>query len=290
MNGLKKESLAELGVWFKAKGVPEFSEWIKKGDGGFERPPRDSELAFLYLISQQNDDGSWGSGSNKAYMTSIVLNAFLHHGETPMSADYGKSILSGFYWLCRFGPDSESAYVLHTLASAYIMTEIPALRKAESLLRSKISPEKLDKVERTIYHLTRNPAFEHQDLDRGLHELTEYIKRPDKTHKMNFYLKTLYVFIHQGKAWKEYERNELSDHRKIYLKQSKNGSLPIKGVSSDIEATALNMLPLMVNYRYMPLNIDYRYASKKEQKQELEPEEKPEEVDSLESFDFDDFE
>ena len=67
---------------------------------------KECEAAVLrglnWLKNHQNADGSWSPGYHSA-MTGFALLAFLGHGETPGSADYGAAVQKGIDWLIENG-------------------------------------------------------------------------------------------------------------------------------------------------------------------------------------------
>jgi hypothetical protein len=67
---------------------------------------KESEIAvqkgLKWLVEHQSSDGSWGP-ANQGAMTGFALLAFLGHGETPVSADYGPTVQKGFDWLVENG-------------------------------------------------------------------------------------------------------------------------------------------------------------------------------------------
>jgi hypothetical protein len=58
--------------------------------------------ALDWLKATQSADGSW-TGSNKAAMTGLALLAYLGHCETPLSKDYGDSVLRSMTFLVDLG-------------------------------------------------------------------------------------------------------------------------------------------------------------------------------------------
>ncbi len=64
--------------------------------------------ALTYLKQKQNQDGSWGeSGSeNQAALTGLAMLAFLGHGETPDSKEYGTTIQKGLQRLVVFSSET----------------------------------------------------------------------------------------------------------------------------------------------------------------------------------------
>lgn len=62
--------------------------------------------ALDWLKSTQSADGSW-TGSNKTAMTGLALLAYLGHCETPLSKDYGDTVLRAMTYLINVGMKTE---------------------------------------------------------------------------------------------------------------------------------------------------------------------------------------
>lgn len=101
--------------------------------------------ALRWLKDHQQSEGYWGTGEgnggHREAMTGIALLAFLAHGETPASKEFGATVEKAIRWLKeRQGPDGyflrmsdhPAAYAngiaVYALAEAYALTRIPELR------------------------------------------------------------------------------------------------------------------------------------------------------------------
>ncbi len=95
--------------------------------------------ALRWLAKNQNDDGSWGV--SKPAMTSLALLAYLAHGETPASEEFGRVVENGLRFLTgaqqdnghfrgRDRHDYTQPIAAYALAEAYGMTKTPMLRDA----------------------------------------------------------------------------------------------------------------------------------------------------------------
>jgi len=95
--------------------------------------------ALRWLAKNQNDDGSWGL--TKPAITSLALLAYLAHGETPASPEFGRAVEAGLRYLLkaqkpdgRFvgadGHDYTQPIAAFALAEAYGMTRIPQIKEA----------------------------------------------------------------------------------------------------------------------------------------------------------------
>jgi hypothetical protein len=62
--------------------------------------------ALNYLKATQNSDGSW-TGGNRGAMTGFALLAFLGHCETPMSPEYGGTVLNAIVYLIDLAKKNE---------------------------------------------------------------------------------------------------------------------------------------------------------------------------------------
>ncbi len=69
---------------------------------------------LVWLMQNQNADGSWGD-SNKGAMTGLGLLCFLGHGETPTSPGFGSTVKSAVQWILDNGTKHEGR--LHMASS-----------------------------------------------------------------------------------------------------------------------------------------------------------------------------
>ena len=105
--------------------------------GGSSATERAVLRGLRWLKEHQNADGSWcdTQARNKPPFTALALMAFLAHGETPSSAEFGPTVLKAIRKLVDFvGPDAnkvqggyDHAIVMYGLAEAYAVTQIPML-------------------------------------------------------------------------------------------------------------------------------------------------------------------
>lgn len=107
--------------------------------GGSDR----TELAVMkglkWLRDHQNADGSWGEQKNfQPPFTAMALLAFLAHGETPSSEQFGACVLKAIKKLVEYAEDKNpinacqgNGYghmiVTYALSEAYALTRIPML-------------------------------------------------------------------------------------------------------------------------------------------------------------------
>lgn len=99
---------------------------------------------LTWLKEHQNTDGSWGEGQDKVpAMTALATLAFLAHGETPSSQEFGTCVLKAIRKLIEYGNTSDSngliknpgngyghAMVAYALSEAYALTKIPMIEEA----------------------------------------------------------------------------------------------------------------------------------------------------------------
>lgn len=115
----KNAALASLGIQFQDHLV---------SDGANLRTLR-------WLKTQAADDGSWGQSVRD---TSLVLLAYLDHGETPASEEFGKTVENAIKFLVkvqgdsgRFSEDPDTqAMAAFALNEMYGMTRIPLVKAA----------------------------------------------------------------------------------------------------------------------------------------------------------------
>lgn len=112
--------------------------------GGSAKTEKAVLKALAWLKSKQNEDGSWGvnKGTMPAF-TSLVVLAFLAHGETPQSAEFGATIIKGVRRLLEWaeatqkrkgkyisGPTYTHAICAYAIAESYGITRMPRLKTA----------------------------------------------------------------------------------------------------------------------------------------------------------------
>ncbi len=111
--------------------------------GGSSRTESNLNKSLKWLMDHQNSDGSWGEDPSKPEskaLTALSVLAFLAHGETPSSAEFGACVLKGIKKLVSnleaetvAVSGNESGFLpVHALTTyavgeAYGMTRIPML-------------------------------------------------------------------------------------------------------------------------------------------------------------------
>ncbi len=134
-----------LGVWTVAALVSGgLAPWVRGQDSGgvgvdfsnreqVEAARKDAVVrALRWLKDHQSPDGSWAP-QHKDAMTGLCLLAFLAHGETPDSAEFGETIQTGSQWLANYmvgrsAVENEGRGYGHGIA-AYALCEALALTK-----------------------------------------------------------------------------------------------------------------------------------------------------------------
>ena len=115
--------------------------------GGSSRTEMAVLKALRWLRDHQNPDGSWGEAAMcKPAFTGWAILAFLAHGETPSSAEFGACVLKGIKKLVEYGDSPNpvaagaSGYghmiFTYALGEAYAVTKIPML---EAVLNKNIA-------------------------------------------------------------------------------------------------------------------------------------------------------
>lgn len=107
--------------------------------GGTPASDRAINKALRWLRDHQNPDGSWGDGTPGHFsaLTGLALLAFLGHGETPASTEFGACVLKAIRKCIEYveqgggqlreGNGYSHGIVTYALAEAYAMTKIPML-------------------------------------------------------------------------------------------------------------------------------------------------------------------
>jgi len=122
-------------------GVKTALQKYNRGSGATERAV---SKGLNWLKEHQNADGSWGEEKGKSpAMTALATLAFLAHGETPSSQEYGTCVLKAIRKLIEYGKTSDAngmikahgngyghAMVAYALSEAYALTKIPMIEEA----------------------------------------------------------------------------------------------------------------------------------------------------------------
>jgi len=91
--------------------------------------------ALRWLKKNQNEDGSWNK--TKSAMTALALLAYLAHGETPSSPEFGSTVEMAITYLAkvgvakdgRFNGNYEIPIGTYALCEAFAITKIPKLKE-----------------------------------------------------------------------------------------------------------------------------------------------------------------
>jgi hypothetical protein len=130
-------------------GIKAALQKYNRGSGGTESSV---SKGLTWLKKHQNADGSWGEGSSRIpALTALATLAFLAHGETPSSQEYGSCVLKAIKKLIEYGnnPDANGliknsgrgyghAMVAYALSEAYSLTKIPMLEEPMNRTISRI--------------------------------------------------------------------------------------------------------------------------------------------------------
>ncbi len=158
--------------------------------GGSEHTERAVELALRWLKKNQDADGSWQSssgggpqqhGGSKPAMTGLALLAYLAHGLTPASREFGPTIERAIRWMVENqtedghfkgadGHDYCQPIAAYALSEAYAMTRNPLLKEPAERSATRIVKGQ-NKEGLWNYNFNPraslpqdNPAAERQDL------------------------------------------------------------------------------------------------------------------------------
>lgn len=131
--------------------------------GGSSATEAAVQKALKWLASVQNEDGSWGDqdptyAHHTVQLTCLALLAFLAHGDTPQTPEYGENILRGLKKVTEWAEKDKNvvhgefirrdvsahARMCIVLAEGYALTRIPmlerAMNKAVAVLVKKMNP------------------------------------------------------------------------------------------------------------------------------------------------------
>ncbi len=138
----------KIGDPFGFRSKEERVDALRKygGDAGTEEAVL---KALRWLAKVQNPDGSWGDRGNRPGISGLALLAFLGHGETPSSPEFGKNVgaaikffISGFDrtsgFFCRESDTYNHAIATFAVSEAYGMTREPGLYEVMNLAVAKI--------------------------------------------------------------------------------------------------------------------------------------------------------
>jgi hypothetical protein len=124
--------------------------------GGSDKAEEAILAALRWLKKQQNDDGSWDCDRSKAAGTALSLLAFLGHGETDKSKEFGGAVYNGILYLTKcVGDDGlvrdrnmyAQGVVTLALAEAYGMTGAKAIREPlERSIKALLAAQKIEKA------------------------------------------------------------------------------------------------------------------------------------------------
>ncbi|MFZ2656123.1 MAG: prenyltransferase/squalene oxidase repeat-containing protein [Victivallales bacterium] len=112
--------------------------------GGSSSTERSVGKGLNWLRDHQNADGSWGEDAGKApALTALATLAFLAHGETPSSQEYGTCVLKAIRKLIEYGNGANKdgliaahgngyghAMVAYALSESFALTKIPMIEDA----------------------------------------------------------------------------------------------------------------------------------------------------------------
>jgi hypothetical protein len=134
-----------------------------RGGAGFGASEGGVLRALRWLKASQEKDGAWRSGSNMGVaggtnatgLTSLGLLAFLGHGETPASEEFGQTVEEAIQWLVynqkpdgTYHQNDNEATALplaaYALAEAYGITKVPTIELAADKIIDDILKKQLN--------------------------------------------------------------------------------------------------------------------------------------------------
>ena len=131
------------GNIFGARMGPQRTVALNKFNGN-NQTENAVERALQWLKANQEQDGSWKCGKSAPMGAALATLAFLGHGETPDSAEFGSTVSKGLLYLAQQVdsnglvsgfPQDDVAYgysqgaVVLALSEGYAMTQSPVLRQ-----------------------------------------------------------------------------------------------------------------------------------------------------------------
>jgi hypothetical protein len=117
---------------FGQRTAPMRAQAIRQHQGA-EPAERGVTAALRWLKDKQQADGGWSYGQHRLGISALATLAFLGHGETPDSEEFGATLTKAFQFLtATFNPGVnmyEHAIATYALAEGYGMTRAPSLRE-----------------------------------------------------------------------------------------------------------------------------------------------------------------
>lgn len=93
--------------------------------------------ALRWLKENQEENGCWSPEREPNALTGLAILAFLSHGETPSSVEFGETVAKALHWLANDmgardqpGRGYSHAMATYALSEAYDMTRLPFLKSA----------------------------------------------------------------------------------------------------------------------------------------------------------------
>ncbi len=144
--GSKDGSILKSGFGHAGNGFGNGMGWRPgidgRGNPPTQPPPLETERAVLaglrWLKANQNDDGSWDCRPSKSAGTALAVLAFLGHGETPESKEFGLNVQRGLQYLLACVDEAglvkdknmyAQGVVTLSLAEGYALTQAPAIKE-----------------------------------------------------------------------------------------------------------------------------------------------------------------
>ena len=226
------------------------------------------EKGLRFLSARQLPDGTWPS-SNVVQTTTFGLVAFLDHGETTMSEEYGTNVVQSLKWVLSREPTNEweSVCLIYSMSAAYDLLKHPACLMRLRELLADVRPEALGKADRFIFQATRIPddLRENPKLNTtDLHAFTESGACPGI---LKLYFESSVAFHHGGNTWRDWNQNVLAAKIKA---QEPDGSFAMTAASTPEEATIFTLLALSLYYHNDPWHTHWNIRRSPTQEKAIE--------------------
>jgi len=154
------------GNIFGARMGPQRTVALNKFNGN-NQTENGVERALQWLKANQESDGSWKCGQSAPAGTALATLAFLGHGETPDSTEFGQTVTKGLLYLARHIDTNGLITGVSQDYIGYGYSQGPvvlALSEGYAMTRSPILREPLDRALQAIFQEQAAPKTHPQDV------------------------------------------------------------------------------------------------------------------------------
>ena len=223
-------------------------------------------LAALRMFkTTQNADGSWGAGEARRLATPLVLSAFLGHGETPASEQFGTSVARahGFVLECNPSNDAERASAILAL-SEYLALHVSSrerdhaareIEKIRGLLSSIRQTGESPWVDYLTFYLlppeVKRPEWMKytRDFPKRWSDALVDVEPGTLDGYLALRVAGLAKFRIGGKVWGDFNRQFAP---KMVEQQTAEGFYPCQSETDQYACTALAVQTMQVYYAWQP--------------------------------------